>query len=132
MGRISLKGEFKMKKSIYWMPRILSILFICFLSLFSLDVFQPGMSAAEIALGLFMHNIPSIILIVLLIISWRREIIGALTYFAASEIALISLNDSKIKLMADAGDKKAIQMKNIIQGCLFMKGALITLSEFST
>ncbi|WP_051188499.1 DUF7670 domain-containing protein [Proteocatella sphenisci] len=121
-----------MKKSIYWMPRILSILFICFLSLFSLDVFQPGMSAAEIALGLFMHNIPSIILIVLLIISWRREIIGALTYFAASEIALISLNDSKIKLMADAGDKKAIQMKNIIQGCLFMKGALITLSEFST
>ena len=67
MGRISLKGEFKIKKSTYWMPRILSILFICFLSLFSLDVFQPGMSTAEIALGLFMHNIPSIILIFLLV-----------------------------------------------------------------
>lgn len=75
-----------MKKSTYWTPRIMSILFICFLSLFSLDVFQPGMSATEIALGLFMHNIPSIILIVLLIISWRREIIGALTYFAAGTI----------------------------------------------
>ena len=86
MGRISLKGEFKMKKSTYWMPRILSILFICFLSLFSLDVFQPGMSTAEIALGLFMHNIPSKILIFLLVISWRREIIGALTYFAAGTI----------------------------------------------
>ena len=86
MGRISLKGEFKMKKTTYWMPRVLSILFICFLSLFSLDVFQPGMSPAEIALGLFMHNIPSIILIILLIVSWRREIIGALTYFAAGFI----------------------------------------------
>ena len=42
---LALKGECKMKKTgkgLYWAPRILSILFICFLSLFSLDVFEPG------------------------------------------------------------------------------------------
>ncbi len=30
--------------------------------LFSLDVFEPGLSAQEIAIGLFMHNIPALIL----------------------------------------------------------------------
>ncbi|MEA4814148.1 MAG: hypothetical protein VB112_04515 [Oscillospiraceae bacterium] len=73
----------KTEKILYWAPRILSILFICFLTLFSLDVFEPEMSAGEIALGLFMHNIPSIIMIILLVISWRKEIVGAVSYFCA-------------------------------------------------
>lgn len=70
-------------KILYWAPRILSILFIGFLTLFSLDVFEPGLSAGEIALGLLMHNIPSIILIVLLFIAWKREIVGAAVFFCA-------------------------------------------------
>lgn len=72
-----------MGKILYWTPRILSILFICLLTLFSLDVFEPGMSAGETALGLLMHNIPSIIMIILLVIAWRKEIIGAVSYFGA-------------------------------------------------
>lgn len=35
-------------------------------------------------------------------------------FFAASEIALISLNDNKVKMMADAGDKKSKQIYNLI------------------
>jgi len=35
-------------------------------------------------------------------------------FFAASEIALISLNDNKIRLMAEDGDKKAMQLKNLL------------------
>lgn len=35
-------------------------------------------------------------------------------FFAASEIALISLNDNKIKLMAESGNKKAIILKNLL------------------
>ncbi len=35
-------------------------------------------------------------------------------FFAASEIALISLNDTKIKIMADSGDKKAIQLVKLL------------------
>jgi putative hemolysin len=34
-------------------------------------------------------------------------------FFAASEIALISLNDNKIKLMADSGDRKAKMLHNL-------------------
>jgi len=35
-------------------------------------------------------------------------------FFAASEIALISLNDNKIRLLADKGDKKARLVKNLL------------------
>ena len=35
-------------------------------------------------------------------------------FFAASEIALISLNDNKIRLMAEEGDKKAGQIRNLL------------------
>lgn len=34
-------------------------------------------------LGLLMHNIPSIVMIVLLVIAWRKEIVGAVSYFGA-------------------------------------------------
>lgn len=71
----------KSKKALYWAPRILSILFICFLTLFSLDIFQPGMSTGEIVAGLFIHNIPALILLVLLLIAWKKEIVGAISYF---------------------------------------------------
>jgi putative hemolysin len=35
-------------------------------------------------------------------------------FFAASEIALISLNDNKIRIMAEDGDKKAITINNLL------------------
>ena len=35
-------------------------------------------------------------------------------FFAASEIALISLNENKIKYMADEGNKKAKQIKKVL------------------
>ena len=35
-------------------------------------------------------------------------------FFAASEIALISLNDNKVKLMAEAGDKNAKLLQNLL------------------
>lgn len=73
----------KTGKFIYWTPRILSILFVCFLALFSLDVIQPGLSFGQILIGLIMHNIPSLILIVILVIAWRREIVGAIGFIGA-------------------------------------------------
>lgn len=81
-----------MKKTgavLYWMPRILSILFICFLTMFSLDVFETGMSSGEIASGLLMHNVPSIILTVLLVIAWKKEIVGAVSYFCAGILYIV-------------------------------------------
>jgi len=41
-------------------------------------------------------------------------LIGVNAFFAASEIALISLNDNKIKMMAEEGNQKASLLKNIL------------------
>lgn len=76
-------GERKLNRFMYWAPRALSILFIAFLTLFSLDVFQPGLSAGEIILGLFMHNIPSLVLTAIVVIAWKRELVGAVVFLLA-------------------------------------------------
>ncbi len=76
----TMKSKTKSNKIIFWTPRILAILFIIFLTLFSLDVFQPGATAGEIVLGLLMHNIPSILLAILLAFAWKYEVVGAITF----------------------------------------------------
>jgi hypothetical protein len=73
----------KINSFIYWTPRILAILFICFLAMLSLDVFEEGMSAGEITQGLLMHNIPVFILIAVLIVSWKYEIVGGIIFILA-------------------------------------------------
>src|SRR5690554_4823554 len=36
------------------------------------------------------------------------------SYFAGSEMALVSINDNKIRLMAESGDKKAASVKKLL------------------
>ena len=66
----------------YWTPRGLAILFILFLAMFSLDVFDGNYGFWGTVVGLFMHNIPSLILLALLIVAWKREIVGAIAFGA--------------------------------------------------
>ena len=75
--------EKKLHKLIYWAPRVLAIMFIVFLSLFSLDVFDGNYGFWGTVLGLFMHNIPVFILTGILIIAWKYEIIGAIVFILA-------------------------------------------------
>jgi len=70
----------KVNRFIFWTPRILSILFIIFLGLLSLDIFEGNYWFWGTILGLFMHNIPAIILLIVLIISWKHEIVGGIAF----------------------------------------------------
>lgn len=78
-----------------WIPRIFAVLFIFFISLFALDVFGNGQNLSKILLGLAIHLIPSIVLIVLLVISWRCEKIGGALFFIAGVIFTIFFNTYK-------------------------------------
>lgn len=78
-------------KFVYWTPRILSIIFICFLTLFSLDIFGNGYGFWATVGGLFMHNIPSMILTIVLIISWKREIVGGVVFILAGLLYIAML-----------------------------------------
>jgi hypothetical protein len=73
----------KVSKFLFWTPRIISILFILFLSLFSLDVFDGNYGFWGTILALLMHNIPVFFLIIILIISWRYEIVGGIVFTLA-------------------------------------------------
>lgn len=77
------------KKIIYWLPRILSILYIGFLGLFALDVFIPNQTIGYYVVAFFMHLIPNFILAVFLVIAWKNEKVGALLFFAAFLILMV-------------------------------------------
>jgi len=83
--------EQKINKFIYWAPRVLSIIFILFLSLFSLDIFEMGLDFWGTLLGLFMHNIPTLILLIVLLISWKHEIVGGIAFILAGLLYIVMI-----------------------------------------
>lgn len=114
-------------KLIYWLPRILSILFILFLSLFSLDIFDSCNSFLSCVLGLFIHNIPSIILIVLLIVAWKYDIIGGIVFISAGILYMIILLTANILNNPDF-ELYMLSWSLIISGPAFVIGILWILS----
>ncbi len=86
-----VKPKRKVGKWLFWTPRILAILFILFLAMFSLDIFEGNYGFWGTILGLFMHNIPALILLIVLIISWKHEIVGGIAFILAGLLYIASL-----------------------------------------
>ncbi len=68
------------KRALFWTPRVLCILFAMFLSLFALDVFIEYAGFWEKILALLIHLVPVYIVVIVLVIAWRREWIGAILF----------------------------------------------------
>jgi hypothetical protein len=69
-------------KLFHWLPRIICILAILFISLFAADAFAPGRTIWQ-QLGAFLiHLIPSAALLAILIIAWKWELIGGVVFMA--------------------------------------------------
>ena len=68
-----------MERVLYWTPRIASLLFVAFVSVFALDVFGEyrGM---ELAIALFMHLVPSLVLLAATLVAWRYDLFGAAAF----------------------------------------------------
>lgn len=111
----------KINRFVYWTPRILSIIFICFLVLFSSDVISPELSFWQIVVGLFMHNIPALILLIVLLISWKHEIVGGIVFILAGTlyIAIMLMNALKNQF-----EWYALSYSLIIAGPAFLIGIL--------
>jgi hypothetical protein len=67
-------------KILYWLPRVIGILAILFISVFALDAFNPEKTFWNQIGDFIMHLIPSLILTLILIIAWRREFIGGILF----------------------------------------------------
>ena len=79
----------EVNKFIYWTPRLLSIIFLLFLATFSLDIFEGNYGFWSSILGLLIHNIPTFTLLVILLISWKNEIVGGIAFIMAGLVHMI-------------------------------------------
>lgn len=65
---------------LHWLPRIICIMGILFISMFSIDALNSELTIWQQILSLSMHLIPSFVLILLLLLSWKRELIGGIIF----------------------------------------------------
>ncbi len=70
---MSISGR---SSQIMWVPRILAILCILFFSVFAWEAFSVDMLNAFPLVAFFIQMIPSLIMIVLLILSWKKPVIS--------------------------------------------------------
>jgi hypothetical protein len=70
---------------LHWSPRILSLAFALFLSLFALDVFQEFHGFRLMVLAFLVHLIPALVIVAILAVAWRWAWIGAVLYLLAAD-----------------------------------------------
>jgi len=92
------KKGLSLKKSLYWLPRILAILFTAFISIFALDVFNEP----QWFLALFIHLIPSFILVILTIVAWKHEQLGGFIFLIIGSLMLVFSHFESIIISAPA------------------------------
>jgi glucose dehydrogenase len=68
------------EKVFYWLPRILSIGFAIFLSLFALDVFS-GPFEPMMLVGFAVHILPSLVLLGAILLAWKYDLVGVVMFF---------------------------------------------------
>jgi len=92
-NKILLIFFMKKGKIIFYFPRILSLLFVAFLTLFSFDVFEE-FNGWQTMLAFLIHSLPSIILLIVIIVAWKHESVGAIVFIAAAifYVIVVGLN----------------------------------------
>jgi hypothetical protein len=65
-------------KILHWAPRIICIAAILFVSLFATDAFSHEKPLGEQIFDFLMHMIPSFVLLLVLLIAWKRELLGGI------------------------------------------------------
>ncbi len=108
----------------HWIPRILCILAILFISMFALDSFAPGQPVWQQIIGFLIHLIPSLILSAILIVAWKWEFTGGLIFILIGIICIpfiyshnYSMNHS---IWLSAGIVMIINFPFVLVGLLFL------------
>jgi hypothetical protein len=83
------KESVMIKQILRWSPRIIMILAILFMMMFSIDVFEGESTLGEKLLGFLMHNIPALILAAILFLAWKKELWGGLLILVASVVFMV-------------------------------------------
>ena len=91
--------------------------------MFSLDIFDAHYDFWGTVLGLFMHNIPVLVLLVVLIIAWKYEIVGGIVFILAG-LAYICTTIQRVEWYI------AISWSMTIAGPAFLIGILFLINWY--
>ncbi len=69
---------------LYWFPRVIAILAILFMMIFSLDCFEGSYTIGERLTCFVMHNIPAFIILLILLVAWKWELVGGILFLLAA------------------------------------------------
>lgn|GEM_PF-138123 len=105
-----------------WAPRVLSMIYIFLLMLFSLDAFSERSGFWGIASGLFMHNIPALILLIVLIVSWKYEIVGGIVFNLSGILYAVWLINGQHPCRVILTCLLCVSVPALITGVLFLAG----------
>lgn len=112
-------------KIIQWIPRIICILAILFVSIFALDAFSPDQTVWQQISALLIHLIPSFILTAVLIVAWKWEKTGGIILTVAGVILFIlvfniNYRQRNFSLTQSLINVSIICLPFIIAGVLFL------------
>jgi hypothetical protein len=115
----------KSGKVFYWLPRILCILAILFVSMFALDSFSPELTIWQQIGGFLIHLIPSYILLALLLVAWKWEYIGGIIYTIVGlafcvAVFLLNFNRNHFTLPQSLFNAFMVAFPFVIVGILFI------------
>ncbi len=109
----------KRNNIIFWPPRLFAIFLILLAGLLSTDVFGMGDSFWETVIAFLMHNIPTLFLVIILMISWKWELIGGALWLLGG-LGLFSLALGGVHM----------EGLMLISGVIMMIGLLFALQYF--
>ena len=111
-------------KIFHWLPRIICILAILFVSVFALDSFGPGKTIWQEMEDFAMNLIPSFVLLVLLFVAWKWELVGGIIFIIAGlslSVLVYTMNYRRLHSVGKSlGIVAMITLPFIIAGILFL------------
>lgn len=65
-----------MKNTLWlYLPRVVTIIYIIYFSLFSLDIFGSNLTVWEQLIGFSIHSLPAIIIFLIIAVTWKKPLI---------------------------------------------------------
>jgi hypothetical protein len=111
-------------KIFHWLPRIICILAILFVSVFALDSFGPGKTIWQQMEAFVMNLIPSFILLAFLLVAWKWELIGGIILLISGltlSVLVYTMNYNRLHSVGKSlGIVAMITIPFIVAGILFL------------
>ncbi len=116
-------------KLIHWLPRIITILAICFIGMFATDAFNSNESLAVQLNHFFTHLIPCFILLGILLLAWKKELWGGIVLATLGLGFIPFIFQHNYAMNHSIGISLSIIL--VINGPFILSGSLFILSYFT-